>query len=188
MKKFRPSSHQSPTQSGFTLIELLVVVSIIVILAGITVGVVVRVGRDRDEKQTRVTLQSIALRLEEYANENNGLYPVGQDGTSAILYKALSGDYTGQGQNPTGPIYWPELNDDTNPALVGVFRRDRVILDGFGQPFRYWSAKDEQGNPVPNIRNDGAYDLWSIGPDGLPAEMNTPGNLFNEETQDDIWK
>lgn len=185
------NQHRDPAKkAGFTLIELLVVVSIIVILAGITVAVVVNVGRSRDEKVTRSTLHTISVKLEEYANENNGLYPVGQDGTSTILYQALSGDYSGQGQIPSGPIYWPELNDQGNSSnsLVGRFRQNLAIFDGFGQPFRYRSAKDENGNPVPNIRNDGAYDLWSIGPDGLPSDINTPGNLFTEETQDDIWK
>jgi len=188
MRNDVPSPRPSRVRRGFTLIELLVVISIIVILAGIAIGVSGWVGRTQDEKLTRVRLQSTNLRIEEYANDNNGTYPVGPDSTSTILYKVLSGDLTGQGNNPTQPIYWPELNDDRNASLVGIFRQNRVILDGFGQSYRYRAAKDENGNPMPNVRNDGAYDLWSIGPDGLPLDPNAPGNQNNEENQDDIWK
>lgn len=139
-------------------------------------------------KITRVRLQMIHLRLDEYANENNGVYPVGNDSIGTILYQILSGDYTGLGEPPTGSVYWPELNEGPKSGLVGIVRGKRAILDGYGQPFRYRSARDENGNPVPNLRNDGHYDLWSIGPDGLPADVNVSGVLFSEETQDDIWR
>ncbi len=188
MKYISSNSPVRRVRPGFSLIELLVVVAIIVILAGITIGVMVRVNKKRDIDQTRTTLQMIRLKLEDYAAEHNGIYPVGQDATSAIVYKALSGDFTGQGQNPTEPVYWPELNDDRNPALVGVLQGNRVILDGFGQSFRYRAALDQNGNPVQNVRNDGDFDLWSIGPDGEPSDINTSGNLDNEQTQDDIWQ
>jgi prepilin-type N-terminal cleavage/methylation domain-containing protein len=181
-------THRHGHRSGFTLVELLVVIAIIAILAGITLALVKWASNKTATSETSVRLQRIRTHLEEYANENNGVYPVGQDGTSGILYNVLSGDFTGQGNPPTGPTYYRELTDRKNPSLVGIFRQNRVILDGFGQTFRYRAAKDGNGNPVPNMRNDGDYDLWSIGPDGLPAEINTPGNLNTEDTQDDIWK
>lgn len=56
-------------------------------------------------KETRVRLYRIKTYLEEYALENDGSYPVGDDGSSAPLYKALSGDLTGRGGAPTGPVY-----------------------------------------------------------------------------------
>lgn len=188
MKVTFPNSPVRRSRPGFSLIELLVVMSIIVILAGITIGVMVRVNRKRDIDQTRVTLGIIRTKLEDYATENNGIYPVGQDATSAALYRALSGDPTGQGQIPTETIYWPELNDDTNPALVGRLNNSRVILDGFGESYRYRAARDRTGALVQNVRNDGDYDLWSLGPDGEPSDINVSGILINEQTQDDIWE
>ena len=101
-------------KSGFSLIELLVVVSIIVILAGITINVMSSVNRKRDASTTSKNILMVRTKLEAFYNEQ-GYYPVGQDATSACVYKALSGDPTGQGANPTGTIYWPELNDDRNP-------------------------------------------------------------------------
>jgi hypothetical protein len=80
------------------------------------------------------------------------------------------------------------LTELSNSSLVGILGQNRVILDAFGSPFRYRPALDANGNVNPNVRNDGDFDLWSVGPDKKPSEMNIPGNLFTEETQDDIWK
>ena len=173
-------------KSGFSLIELLVVVSIIVILAGITIGVMTQVNAKRDISTTSKNIGMVRTKLEAYYNEQ-GFYPVGQDATSACVYKALSGDPTGQGTDPTGTIYWPELNDNRNPALVSFFNGFKVILDGFGESLRYRSASDTNGNPVQNVKY-GDFDLWSIGPDGEPSDINVSGLLNNEQTQDDIWQ
>ena len=174
-------------KAGFSLIELLVVVSIIVILAGITIGVMARVNVKRDIATTSKTIGIVRTKLEDFFNEQ-GYYPVGQNATSTAVYKALSGDPTGQGAIPTGTIYWPELNDSRNPALVGVFQGNRVILDGFGQSFRYRAALDANGNKVQNVKNDGDFDFWSVGPDGEPSDINVSGLLNSEQTQDDIWQ
>ena len=90
--------------SGFSLIELLVVVSIIVILAGITIGVMSQVNAKRDISTTSKNIGMVRTKLEAFYNEQ-GYYPVGQNATSACVYKALSGDPTGQGTDPTGTIY-----------------------------------------------------------------------------------
>ena len=172
---------------GFSLIELLVVVAIIVILAGIVIGALIKVNRNRDIAQTKVTLKNIRLKLEEYASDNNGIYPTGDDATSAAVFRALSGDYSGQGDPPTGIIYWSELNNDKNPALVGTEQGKKVILDAFGNTIRYRAGLDDNGEPVEDVKNDGDFDLWSIGPDGEPSDINTPGTLTNEQTKDDIW-
>ena len=133
--------------------------------------------RGREEQKKTVTKKYLRLTqvyLEKFYNEQ-GFYPLEGEPTSAIVYKVLSGDLTGQGADPTGTIYWPELNDDRNPELVGRLNGFKVILDGFGQSFRYRSATDADGNPVENVKNEGSFDLWSIGPDGIDG------------TADDIW-
>ena len=175
-------------RSGFSLIELLVVVAIIVILAGITIGALIKVNKASDIKKTRVTLKNIRLKLEEYANDNNGIYPVGDDASSAAIFRVLSGDSTGQGKAPEQEVYWSELNNNKNPALIGTEQGKKVILDGFGNSIRYRAALDSTGNIVEDVKNDGDFDLWSVGPDGEPSDLNTPGTLTNEQTKDDIWE
>lgn len=188
MKKTKSLKNLSGAAKGFTLIELMVVIAIIVILAGIGIGAYMKISKNTDKKMTAVRLSEIRNRLEDFARENNGIYPVGEDASSAALYNSLSGDYTGQGSEPTGPVYWPELNNKKNPGLVGVLQGKRVILDGFGNSYRYRSALDKNGRPVANVRNDGDYDLWSVGPDGEPSDLNVSGLLENEQTKDDIWR
>lgn len=173
---------------GFSLVELLVVVAIIVILAGITIGALIKVNKARDIKQTRVTLKNIRLKLEEYASENNGIYPTGDDASSAAVFRVLSGDYSGQGKAPEGTVYWAELNNNKNPALIGTLQGKKVILDAFGNSIRYQAGLDKNGNPVEDVKNDGDFDLWSVGPDGKPIDINTPGTLNSEFTKDDIWE
>ena len=182
MKIFHPSH---PRVRGFSLVELLVVVSIIVILAGIGLATFSKVKVGQAIDLTRVRIKDASLKLEQFRNDS-GFYPVGEDASSAAVYKALSGDPTGTGTKPTGNVYWKELLD-TNPSLVGDFSGKKVILDGFLQSLRYRSALDENGELVPNVKNDGSFDLWSVGPDGEPKDMNTDGTATTEQTVDDIW-
>ena len=120
--------------------------------------------------ETQVRLARLRMHLEEYVNENNCDYPLETDPVGSVLYKVLSGDYSGEGKEPTGPVYWRDLIGDETEGLVGRVDGKLVILDGFGRPFRYRSALDKDGNPKPNVRNED-YDLWSVGPDGLPAPI-----------------
>ncbi len=169
------------------MVELLVVLAILFVLAGLVVGVAIRVARSTDEKLTSTRLAQIKQMLEGYANDNNGIYPVGDDYSSRVLYQVLSGDSSGQGDDPDGEVYWGELTDESNPNLVGEIAGGRVILDGFGESFRYRAAEDEDGNPVAGVRN-ADFDLWSVGRDGLPKGFTTSGLTKNNDTKDDIWK
>jgi prepilin-type N-terminal cleavage/methylation domain-containing protein len=73
MKKFK--------KSGFTLVEILIVVGIIAMLATILIPNIVRVRLLANEAAAQATLKSIAVALEDYANDNNR-YP---DTTKALL-------------------------------------------------------------------------------------------------------
>jgi len=182
MKQFHSSRK---LRRGFSLIELLVVISIIVILAGIGLAAFAKVKKNQAIALTEVRIKNATLKLEEFARDN-GYYPVGEDASSSILYNSLSGDFTGQGDNPTGTTYWKELLTK-DPSLVGTLNGRKVILDAFGQSLRYRAARDENGEIVPDVKNDGSFDIWSIGPDGKPSDLNVDGNAITEETRDDIW-
>lgn len=185
--KINLQKNNSPRiKAGFTLIELLVVIAIIAILAGIIFAAARSIQVKQNIAQTRVTLSNIQQHLETYAQDNNGLYPVGQDNGSSIIYNALSGDFTGQGNTPTNETYWREIVGN-NPDLVTTVQNKKVIIDAFGNTIRYKSARDGNGERVQDVKNDGAFDLWSVGPDGEPSDLNTNGLLQNEDTLDDIW-
>ena len=168
------------------MIELLVVVAIIVILGGIVIGALSKVKDSQAKKLTQVNLQNISQHVESYKTDN-GAYPVGETLITTELYKALSGDLSGQGEDPTEEIYWPDLLRKDS-AIVGITRGQRTILDGYGQSYRYRSALDIDGNPNDLVKNDGAFDIWSIGPDKEPSDENIDSKADNEQTLDDIWK
>ncbi|MDA7535404.1 type II secretion system GspH family protein [Akkermansiaceae bacterium] len=179
--------HSLPNRHrGFTLVELLTVVVIIVILATLVMGALNGAKKMQAAKLTRTNRQNIEMHLESYRSDN-GFVPVGTDVSSKELYKALSGDFTGRGEEePEGEIYWPELLKEGKNALVGKMNGERVILDGYGVSYRYRSALDIDGNPEPKAKN-AEFDVWSLGPDGEPSDLQIDSNLENDETLDDIW-
>jgi len=182
-------SHKNGHAKGFSLVELLTVITIIIILAGIVIGALTQVNKTRAKKETSVRLQRMKLGIENYASDNSGIYPIGDDVLSGPIYKALSGDFTGtgvtKGTDPEGQTYWPELLN-VNSGVVAKVAGEFVIVDAFFNSFRYRSALDLQGEEVPEARNTD-FDVWSLGPDGKPADPTVDSNLKNEETKDDIW-
>jgi len=64
-------------KKGFTLIELLVVISIIGILASLTLVSYTGAQKQARDTQRRSDLNQYRNSLENYAGSNNGLYPVG---------------------------------------------------------------------------------------------------------------
>jgi len=183
MKRFSPNP--SPSRQGFTLIELLVVVSIIVILGGIVIASFLKVKDSQAKKLTQVNLKNISLHVESY-KKDNGAYPVGETLITVELYKALSGDLSGEGEEPTEEIYWPDLLRKDS-AMVGESGGKRIIVDGYRQSYRYRSAIDIDGKKNELVKNDGAFDIWSIGPDKEPSDENIDSKVDNDQTLDDIW-
>jgi len=147
--------------SGFTMIELMLVIVIIAILAGmVTVGTQYARNKSR-ESATKQRIEVLQLTLEQYYQEN-GQFPqhVGNDPVenSRMLYTALSGDTSGNGQPDEGNrVYLQELlGSDVDPrshTWVDATKGTPFIIDSFGNPFNYRSPG------VENVQ----YDLWSYG-------------------------
>ncbi len=177
---------QQKKAQGFTLVELLTVVTIIVILAGIVMGAVSSVKKVQAKKETKVRLATLHNKLEDYTSDNGGIYPVGDNVLSKPLYNALSGDFTGTGEEPTGEVYWPELLNK-KASLIKREGGEVVIIDAYLNSFRYRAELDINGEEVSEAKNQG-YDLWSLGPDGEPSDLNIDSKAQSDKTEDDIWK
>lgn len=172
-----PSRSQTTRpSSGFTLIELLVVVSIIVILAGLTVGVSGYVQRKTSAAKAATQLQLLLSKLEEYKLDV-GAYPEKRDNNGLIVYTMLYGDGVGpdgvagtsDDTRPDGKpddgakVYLPDLDPYNNPMNLLEVRSagnpPTKLIDPWGGAWRYRSgARYRSENPD--------FDLWSVGPDG----------------------
>lgn len=161
--------------AAFTIVELLLVIVIILILAGLILGVssFVQTKGARSRAETEIAAMSAAL---ESYKADNGIYPANSV-TNALdpattnpssyksacqyLYIQLSGDSDG---NPTttssldtknylGGALRPGMLKP-NPPGAGTFFRDP-----FGNSYGYSTAKASGGS----AGNNPTFDLWSTG-------------------------
>jgi prepilin-type N-terminal cleavage/methylation domain-containing protein len=189
--------HAPAVPRGFSLVELLTVVTIIVILAGLTIGGLSYFNRRQAEDKIRVQLKLLANACEEFKYDY-GTYPPLPDksgnevftntgGTTETnrLWTALYGDTDNDGSTYTGDSdqspYIAELDPDSTAQgwIAGYPPISALkLVDGFGNEYRYRkrSNKNEMRNPD--------FDLWSMGADG---KTNDSPTSTAKETKDDLW-
>lgn len=124
-------------KKGFTLIEMLVVISIIGILAGLTLTGIGTARKNARDTQRKSDLQQYKVTLEAYATNNNSQYP--------------NRTYNGDSKTPSGifdiagPIideYLPTRIDD--PVDTIIYRYE-YQSDAGGLVYVLW-AELETGN------------------------------------------
>jgi prepilin-type N-terminal cleavage/methylation domain-containing protein len=161
MKPFKGTKNRT---GGFTLMELLVVVSIMVILAGLTMGVMTYVNQKQAVEQAKVQLGLLELALEDYYSEN-GAYPTNyrDDGKSGSddVQKALFPP------SKSEKVYLAELdpNNDTQGWIAGS-GNSFMILDPWGNEYRYRTNRTLSNGTVRVYASNPGFDIWSCGPDG----------------------
>jgi len=158
---------------GFTLIEIIVVISIIAVLATMTVGGLSFYKRKAAENKTKVFVASVSRALDEYHSDFNE-YPEGlgpnYDKNSQILYRELYGDGatlnvgTSGGSTDGTPddgatVYLDALNPNLDGSAINVEEADGgyYLLDGFGSRLHYRNDPNDSKMQNPD------YDLWSVG-------------------------
>ena len=157
MKTHRSSKHFA----GFTLIEMLVVITIIVILAGLSLGGFKYVQTKQANSQAEIQIKLLEKAIEEYKLDN-GEYPPQDAGTSGSnsLFTLLY--YEGVQEPPVGDakIYLSQLDPDNNKqgwtqgSGAGV-----TLVDPWGNEYIYRTGSDPDAvNPD--------FDIVSYGKDG----------------------
>ncbi|MFZ4695513.1 MAG: prepilin-type N-terminal cleavage/methylation domain-containing protein [Verrucomicrobiia bacterium] len=185
---------------GFTLIELMTVMSIIIILAGLVVGISSYANRSAIESRTKAEIKAMETALEAYKADYGayppldqnaftpGATPVPTDGCQ-INTNFLAGSSVPKsngwlnvhfvyralsGVSSNVPkTYMTFTPKQTNAVTIGTATYT-VILDPNGNPYGY--------NPFNPSANPQTYDLWSAGVDGkssYPTLSSTNDDLGN---------
>lgn len=173
---------------GFSLIEMLAVITIMVILAAIVIAGTGYVKEKQARSTARMQIDLLSAALEQYKLDT-GYYPTGATGgrnDSKILYRALywdsNDDGAGADTDREQKIYLSELDPDNNKQGWTDGQRSEVILiDPWGNEYRYRSGKNNDGSANPNAMNPD-FDLWSAGPDGKTSDSGAE----TKDTKDDI--
>jgi general secretion pathway protein G len=158
-------THPSSRRRGFTLIELLVVITIIVILAGLSMGGYSYVTRKQADSQAAVQISLLEKALEEYKLDN-GEYP--PTGTTNSLFLLLY--WNAASTSPPGKIYLAELDPANNKQgwTDGTGAATKII-DPWGMEYIY-----RRGDHASAKNPD--FDLASRGKDGV---IGTPDDIDN---------
>jgi prepilin-type N-terminal cleavage/methylation domain-containing protein len=189
------------SRGGFTLVELLVVIGIIAILAGVSLGPITRGIRKAQESAAMQSARSIGLACFTSSNDNNGVYPDGDD--AGLIAKALLA-----GQYITDPAVFVITGDNkvTKFSGTGTIGVNNVSYDFCGvtgtgatagdigvssnapdQLPMIWSGGETAGTTIPGAVNAGqAFTPVGSGPfgkDGIAvfyksnsAAFKTPNN------------
>jgi prepilin-type N-terminal cleavage/methylation domain-containing protein len=188
----RAPALRSLGEGGFTLIELLTVIAIIVLLAGLVVGISSYANRHAVESRTKAEIAAICSALENYKADYGGYPPLDADvfnqvdankgGITNYYPSAVSVPPTAAWPNTNGWLnihyVWRAISGTNTPRPYMVFSSRQlktvtntsggyaytVIVDPNGNPYGY--------NPIAPQANPQTYDLWSAGVDGKSTWPN----------------
>ncbi len=159
---------------AFTLIELLAVLVIILIIAGLFVGVSGPASQSAKKRKAEVMISALEVAIGMY-KADTGLYPPSDNpsgaGTTAKLndYLSTGGEYSTPQPVPCPPTGWsgPYMkfrSEDISPGYQ--------IVDPWGTSYIY--------NSFSPTHNASSFDLWSCGPD----EENDEGTAGTDPDDD----
>jgi prepilin-type N-terminal cleavage/methylation domain-containing protein len=152
------------TIHGFTMVEILVVISIIALLATLSIVAMGHANKAANREKSKAYLQTIQTQLERFKNDN-GAYPRPKEGSESAttmvsgtnypvggaitLYQALTGDGddsieggdTGSVGKPgsleDSVVYWADADPNGSQRISRQADGKWYISDGFGVPFQY---------------------------------------------------
>jgi len=190
---------------------MLVVISIIALLAAMTMGGYTYALNGSKEKTTRGTFESVRTGLDHYQIEfgefpepanpqQQAEFGLGKSynvGGAACLYQALSGDgfneikgvtSSGEGASATsdGRISGTEeishVMIKEMPQTMWMRKGEKyVLIDGFSRPFQYIKATTTAAGSEPTTINS-TYDLWSYSMDQVNINKQSIDTLQSPAT------
>jgi general secretion pathway protein G len=159
---------QPRVAKAFTLMELLVAITIVILLAGMSIGGYKYVATKQAQKKAEVQVQLLANSIQEYQLDK-GTFPP-STGSTYPIFEALW--RTGNMTPNTEKIYLPDLDPVNNKhGWINGTGTDAKILDPWGREYIYRS---------PGIINPD-FDIISMGPDGLTSDTRS-----NSQNKDDV--
>lgn len=177
------------------------VIAVILILAGITFGISRGVQNAQARAKAKAELAVIAQALEQFKSRYGDYpwhssadsFPGGEDDTNVMLTYALTGRLKlERDQNNSGEIRAVKVADsmdspdiENNPSFIDITRfttsgtdeTPLMILDPWGNPYKYWYKWDNS----PEDWDVFGYHLYSSGPKGNSAHNALKGKI-NETT------
>ena len=193
----------SKRQQGFTLIELLMVITVILILAGITFGILRGVQNAQARTKAKAELATISQAIEQFKSRY-GDYPWHKQGevdTNKTLLFALTGRMILADPSPTDNTTEiaaieitdeaeidknPKFLDDSKFSTTKIGQSSTNLLDPWGNPYIYWYKWDNS----PNAWDVFGYHLYSTGPKGssantsIKAKINNSSGVFDDDFRD----
>ena len=153
---------------GFTLIELLIVISIIALLAALTIGGFSYAQVASSRNRTIAAHAAIKSGLEQY-KDKFGEYPdIASSQKTTIAGKdyeikdsLASKDPATMSADDLKVIAANAMNSALPKQIILKTGNGYMLVDGFGRPFQYQKG-DAPGVPTPTTINP-TYDLWSFG-------------------------
>jgi len=169
-------------RQSFTLVELLIVMTIIGILAALTLGGATYAQRKAGVSRAQGEIQALSTALERYKIDN-GIYPeterisTGGDGyignvdpdttyknNAEVLFQSLGGgkENLNDPGAPTSPVYFEFRANMVSKNTTGK----SYVLDPFKHPYGFTTESNA-------YFNTGFVDLWSTaGQDGQGSKTN----------------
>ena len=127
-----PAISPAPRPAGFTLIEILVTITVIALLAGLTLAAVGGVNQKASRDKAKAEIAAICNALEQYKSVNDSYPPA-----------AVTGNLTLSGNATIQPFYIANKYETNG---------DGELLDPFGKPYKY---------ELPGTNNPASFDVWT---------------------------